>query len=200
MTEQEWLECADPTLMLEFLRGKASDRKLRLFNVACYRHIWDILINERSRQAVEIAERAADNRATDEECRAIRRLPEAQIDDAVTWTTWARQASIMGGSAAKSWLANEIAAKAERVAQCRLLREVSGNPFRPATVDPTWLTPTVVSLATAIYAERAFDRLPILADALEDAGCDNADLLNHCRQPGEHVRGCWALDLVLRKE
>jgi len=54
-------------------------------------------------------------------------------------------------------------------------------------------------IAQAIYDERDFDRLPILADALEDAGCDNTDLLNHCRQPGDHVRGCWAVDLVLGK-
>ncbi|MBL8795191.1 MAG: hypothetical protein JNM56_14900 [Planctomycetia bacterium] len=76
------------------------------------------------------------------------------------------------------------------------MRDLVGNPFRPVTVNPAWLTPTVISLAQAIYAERAFDRLPILADALEDAGCDHADILNHCRQPGEHVRGCWVIDLL----
>jgi len=79
------------------------------------------------------------------------------------------------------------------------MREIFGNPFHPVTADPAWRTATVVSLATAIYDDRAFDRLPILADALEDAGCTNADILNHCRQPGEHVRGCWALDLLLEK-
>jgi len=81
-----------------------------------------------------------------------------------------------------------------------LFHDVFGNPFRPATVDPTWRTATVTSLAQAIYTERAFDRLPILADALEDAGCTDADILNHCRQPGEHARGCWVVDLVLGKE
>jgi len=80
-----------------------------------------------------------------------------------------------------------------------LLRDIFGNPFRPVTVDPAWQTATVVALAEAIYADRAFDRLPILADALEEAGCLNGDLLNHCRQPGEHVRGCWAVDLLLSK-
>jgi hypothetical protein len=74
------------------------------------------------------------------------------------------------------------------------------NPFRPVTVDPAWQTSNVTALAQPIYDERAFDRLSILADALEDAGCDNADILNHCRQPGEHVRGCWVVDLVLGKE
>ena len=76
---------------------------------------------------------------------------------------------------------------------------VFGNPFRPATADSRWLTSTVVSLAQTTYAERAFDRLPILADALDEAGCDQPDLLAHCRSDGPHVRGCWAVDLILGK-
>ena len=71
------------------------------------------------------------------------------------------------------------------MAQCNLLRDIFGNPFGPVTLDRVWLTPTVVSLAQTIYEERAFDRLPILADALEEAGCANADILDHCRQPGD---------------
>ena len=71
---------------------------------------------------------------------------------------------------------------------------------RPVIVDPAWLTPAVKQLATSIYSERTFDRLPTLASALEDAGCTNADLLDHSRQPGEHVRGCWALDILLKKK
>ena len=81
-----------------------------------------------------------------------------------------------------------------------LLRDIFGNPFRPVAADPAWLTPTVQSIAAAIYEYRAFDRLPILADALEEAGCTNADVLLHCRQPGEHVRGCWVVDLMLGKD
>jgi hypothetical protein len=75
-------------------------------------------------------------------------------------------------------------------------------PFRPVTIAPAWAAwndGTVVTLAKAIYEDRAFDRLPILADALEEAGCGNADILAHCRQPGEHVRGCWVVDLLLGK-
>jgi hypothetical protein len=83
--------------------------------------------------------------------------------------------------------------------QAGLLRDVLGNPFRPAAIAPSLLTSTVVSLAEGIYADRAFDRLPILADALEDAGCDDPDLLGHCRGPGPHVLGCWVIDLVLGK-
>ena len=87
----------------------------------------------------------------------------------------------------------------EKQIQCEVLRDILGNPFRPSRLSSRWVTKTTRSLAQAIYQDRAFDRMPILADALEDAGCDNADILNHCRQPGEHVRGCWLVDLLLGK-
>ena len=86
------------------------------------------------------------------------------------------------------------------LAQVALLSEVFGNSFRLAPIDPTWLAwnnATVRNLAQSIYDERAFDRMPILADALEDAGCADVDVLGHCRGGGEHVRGCWVVDLVL---
>ncbi len=79
------------------------------------------------------------------------------------------------------------------------MHEFFGNPFRPVALDPAWCTSTVVALARGIYDERAFDRMPILADALQDAGCDSADVLTHCRGPGPHARGCWVVDLVLGK-
>jgi hypothetical protein len=92
----------------------------------------------------------------------------------------------------------------ERRAQADFLRDLFGNPFRlPPNIDRAWQAwrdGAVVKLTRTIYDDRAFDRLPILADALEDAGCDNADILAHCRQPGEHVRGCWVIDLLLGKE
>src|SRR5262249_31616753 len=84
-----------------------------------------------------------------------------------------------------------------------LLREIVGNPFHPVTLNPAWLTwndGTVPKVAQAIYDDRAFDRMPILADALEDAGCTDQAILDHCRGPGEHVRGCWVVDLLLGKE
>jgi hypothetical protein len=88
----------------------------------------------------------------------------------------------------------------ESAAQSALLRDIFGNPFRPVAADPFRLTPGVVGLARTIYEGRGFDRMPQLANALEEAGCDNADILAHCRQPGEHVRGCWVVDLLLGKE
>lgn len=77
-----------------------------------------------------------------------------------------------------------------------LVRDAFGNPFRPVALDPSWRTEAVVALAEGIYAERAFERMPVLADALEDAGCAHADILSHCRGDGPHVRGCWVVDLL----
>ena len=103
----------------------------------------------------------------------------------------------------------------ELVAQAHLLRDIFGNPFRPASFSPDWRTDTAIALARQMYESRDFGAMPILADALQDAGCDSADILNHCREPGPHirecwldhcrgpgphVRGCWVVDLVLGKE
>jgi hypothetical protein len=88
---------------------------------------------------------------------------------------------------------------AERQAQADLLRDVFGNPFRPVPFDPRWRTDTAVSLARQMRESREFSAMPILADALQDAGCETTDILGHCRGPGPHVRGCWVVDLVLGK-
>jgi hypothetical protein len=96
--------------------------------------------------------------------------------------------------------AGERAGDAARRGQCDILREMFGNPFRDAALAPSWLTPAVVGLASFIYEEHAFDRLPGLADILEARGWTDADLLSHCRGPGPHTRGCWVVDLVLGKE
>jgi hypothetical protein len=116
------------------------------------------------------------------------------------------QASLPVGPAgsAGSTPTREEAERAEWTAQAALLRDIFGLlPFRPVTIAPAWVAwndATVVKLAQAIYDERAFDRLPVLADSLEEAGCHDPDILAHSRQPGEHVRGCWAVDLLLGKE
>lgn len=98
---------------------------------------------------------------------------------------------------AEEWVRRAM--ESENSDLCGIFRCVCGNPFRRVTLDPEWRTSTVRSLAEGIYRDRAFDTMPILADALQDAECDNADILNHCRQPGEHVRGCWVIDLLLGK-
>jgi hypothetical protein len=90
--------------------------------------------------------------------------------------------------------------KAEQHWQASILRDIFGNPFRPVSFSPDWRTSTAVALAQQMYDSRDYSAMPILADALQDAGCDNADVLDHCRGPGPHVRGCWVVDLVLGKE
>ena len=81
--------------------------------------------------------------------------------------------------------------------QANLFRDIIGNPFYSVKRPVGWLTTDVLTVAAAIYEARAFERMPILGDALEDAGCDKAEILDHCRQPGDHVRGCWVLDFLL---
>jgi hypothetical protein len=204
MTEAGWLACTNPTPMLRFLRGKASDRKLRLFACGCCRQLWDRLADERSRRAVEAAERYADGEIPFDEC--LRAADEAGAADDERGRRqnpfWAAQ--IAAGftraiDAARQVLPNSCG----RELQAALLRDLFGNPFRPVAVDPAWLTwngGTVPRLAQAIYDERCFDRLPILADALEDAGCHDLAILTHCRGPGPHVRGCWVVDALLGKK
>lgn len=97
----------------------------------------------------------------------------------------------------------EVIGPAEAAAgfsQMALLRDVFGNPFRPITVPPSWRSGTAAALARRMYDSRDFDAMPILADALQDAGCEHDDILDHCRGPGPHVRGCWAVDAVLGRE
>lgn len=228
MTEAEWLAASDIQAMFDHLAdtGYAPEnlRKWYLWACACSRRGWSFLTDERSRQAVEITELYADGHVEETEVfaafeqaqaverelvaahpnediyAAARRDPAlryplaaawiAAIDDEYTY------GYIGGPSGRESWGATT---SEDLAAEAGLLRDVLGNPFRPFRVQKAWLNPTVISLATAIYEGKAFDRLPILADALEDAGCTDANLLNHCRQPGIHIRGCWPVDAVLGK-
>jgi hypothetical protein len=230
MNETEWLACIDPMPMLEFLRDKASERKLRLFACACVRRSWSHLTDERSKRTLGVAEREADGSGSMEALRLAEREAKAAIPSLSLGFRPSEQAAAAGAMA----VVNVEASKAARLA-CGWARNVSlaleyekepgdpsilkekvfadwgaeavallrcsfGNPFRPVTLDPAWQTPEVVALAQAVYDLRAFDRLPILADALEDAGCKDIDILNHCRQTGEHVRDCWVVDLLLDKK
>jgi hypothetical protein len=244
MAEAEYLAGANPAAMLDFLRGSnplraecpappPSDRKLRLFAVACCRQVWHLLTDERSRRAVQAAERYADGLAT-----------AAELDKAALGV-----AGVHGRTNAPLWccafstdfVLNHVprACAAPPTAQAALLRCVFGNPFRPVRIwrnvggdaagpmaphdrggwdfGPSFLTPAVTALARGIYEDRAFEYLPILADALEEAGCPaGVALLSHLRERPRrwwhqagvlcadptppHARGCWALDLLLGKE
>jgi hypothetical protein len=193
MTEAEWLALRDPTTAVMFLDGKGQDRKLRLFAVACCRHGLQCMIDTRCRKAVEIAELYADGLATEEE----RRLCRLQIDpvwgESTAFAAWASDHSVNAMAICEQQ-------RQTYVNHLHLLHDIFGNPFRPVTINPAWLTLKVTTLAQAIYNDRGFDKMPALADALEEAGCDNQDVLSHCRGPGPHVKGCWVVDLVLAKE
>jgi hypothetical protein len=119
----------------------------------------------------------------------------------IAWEAAKTSAAETSGDAGLDWQQVMSEWDNERKAQCDYLRDIFGLlPFRPVQLDPTWLTRTVKRLTEVICVEGAFERLPILADALEDAGCTNAPLLAHCREGGNHVRGCWVVALILDKE
>jgi hypothetical protein len=99
----------------------------------------------------------------------------------------------------RAWRRGNPAWQSERAVHAQFVRDIFGNPFQNVKFSKKWRTTDVVQLATGIYEERTFDGMPILADALQDAGCASADILDHCRGPGPHARGCWVVDLVLEK-
>jgi hypothetical protein len=223
VTEQQWRTINDPATMLRWLRcsegqGKASPRKLRLFACACVRLVWSVLSDEKSRQAVVTAERFADGEVTRKELAgddvreqatrvihgstAARAARKTLLKSAARAAEEARfmvnQALIeqFTGRITQDWMYRRDAINRQ---MSHLLRDIVGNPFAPPPGRPACLAAedgTVARLARAIYDERAFDGLPVLADALEEAGCTDRALLDHFRQGGEHARGCWALDCI----
>jgi hypothetical protein len=214
MTEAEWLVLdAVPELYSDgHAAVRLSRRRAALFAAACARATPGADRQRRLLGAAETAEWAADTgewaqvaeyrHAAEAACGKVRQGSPAHL--------WALAAARLAGEGvARDWpdvpayllrAAAPGAAAALRRTYLGLLRDVAGNPFRPVTADPAWLTSTVRTLAAGIYADRAFDRLPILADALQDAGCEAADILDHCHAGGPHVRGCWVVDLLLGKE
>jgi hypothetical protein len=219
MTEAEWLACARPHDMLNLLKSKnPSARKLRLFSSACCRRIRSFLENARCLHLIETSDRYADGLASEAELEeAGAPIGSAHLEDTGNydslldpWNGIRAVWYLMSTESPEACLGFERilravpSRKAEEAAQSSFLRDIFGNPFRPMpNPHPSWLTwnnGAVPKLAGAIYDERGFDRMPILADALEEAGCDDADLLSHCRSGGEHVRGCWVVDLLLGKK
>ena len=220
MTEVEWMACAEIKTMLELfrntwkhsffefcksmgvLRQNRIERKFRLFACACMRHAWEQL-DEPTRRATEFAERYADAKTKRSVMYAAGERQQIHASAAPT-IKFAGDAALHSANEAANLLASNSFNDPRRsfVLQhlSTLLQDIIGNPFRPITLNSSWLTNTVVALATGIYEEKAFDRMPILADALQDAGCDNEDILKHCRQPSEHVRGCFVVDLLLGKK
>jgi hypothetical protein len=219
VTEKQWFGCRSVDALLDLLTDAASERKLRLFAVACCQRISHLILDPRSQEAVQAAEQLAENRkkgvarARYEAARAYLDNVSGQGCQDARWAacqallpsaTGAARYTAVNALAAVCWQARAEKTtgryKAEKAAQILLMHDIFGNPARPVALDRAWLTSDVLALARGIYAERAFDRMPILADALQDAGCTNEDVLAHCRDTSlTHVRGCWVVDLLLRK-
>lgn len=208
MTEHDWHSSTDPAPMLAFLRdrGSVSERKLRLFACGACRRMGE-LIGKAGRKAVAVAERYADGRAADCDLEIARDVlvgglrPVRSHDD-----FHARRFQLLpevclaynlNGPAGVA----RVAERSREFGGADLLRCIFGPlPFRSITCDPSWRTSTAVALAGQFYESRDFTAMPILGDALEDAGCGDEDVLNHCRGPGVHVRGCWVVDQLLGKK
>ncbi len=246
MTEDQWLARTDPRPMLDFLAktGKVSQRKARLFCVACCRRLSILLADEQGRRTVELAERYADGLATEKELvdayptsvPVPERSPTPARWAAIKSGAWAHDAahlaaglvtsSGLGGlcrdvsyyaagavawklvgaapnaTEAASWASAWRQAEADEYReQVRLVHDLIDNPFRPREFSSSWRTPDAVTLAGHIYHDRAFRLMPELADVLEEAGCRDREILEHCRDPGlVHARGCRLVDWLLNKK
>lgn len=205
MEEQEWLTCTDPRKMLAFLRSRASDRKLRLFACGFCLRVNEVHEDNDCRDTVQVVERFADGLAGPKEleaaCHSARRVWATSSWEGMLAAEAAESDAWRAARGVQSALEMDDIPRSLWDLQVDILRDIFGPlPFRSVTIDPpllTWLDGTITKLAESIYREWAFDRLPVLADALEEAGCTDATILTHCRQPGGHVRGCWLVDLVL---
>ena len=214
MRAKEWASCTQVDLMLKRLDPKRYRRQWVLFNCACCRRAWERL-PAGCRAYVEAAERYALGTGPKKALAALKPAAEGALLRSLHGGDPCRNAAASAASTVANttrycaWNAaraagevGRVAHRRERLAQAGLLREVFGNPYRPVAVEPAWLEwggGAVPKVAGAVRADGRFSDLPILADALEEAGCTDADLLGHLRGPGPHVRGCWAVDLLLGK-
>jgi hypothetical protein len=229
MTEEEWLASQWPEPMMVELKSKASDRKLRLFDICCCRRLapyYAVIGLCGVPEAIDRAELFADGLVSEEELKraqaALARScfndEEKQViniaahADLAIWTILTPAWEDQGTVHEHLWLTdaweemdpqrqfpNEKFAKEFSILS-NYVRDIFGNPFRPVAFAPEWRTDSAIAIAKQMYESRDFSAMPILADALQDAGCDNDAILSHCRGPGPHVRGCWVVDLVLGKE
>ncbi|OAI40993.1 hypothetical protein AYO40_00495 [Planctomycetaceae bacterium SCGC AG-212-D15] len=221
MTEQEWLKSNDPRKMLEFVEGRISDRKPRLFAVACCRRIWHLLADSRARNAVEASEAYADGHISQEEltrrsntegwhvlgdppmeaantAACTKNTPSWVAASVARWTTYAMTGEAVENAGA---VGAPVAAVVDRVGdeeecqQAELLRHIIGNLFHPYPTPDHWPS-TVVQLAQALY--NGEDCGFALHDALLEAG--HPELANHFKEEQGHPKGCWVVDLILGKE
>ena len=209
MTKPEWLSSTDLLAMLEVLRTvQRLNRKIRLLAVGCTRQVWPSINQKKYRRAIETAERFADGLATTAELDVARDHLRGSIDTTghrsvtehisrrkVAFSTCVKQSNGMLNGLANLRLDDELAKVAPGLIRC----VIGPDPDRDLSIDPDWLELSVRELAGLIYEIRDDHLMPILGDALEDAGCRDPDFLGHCRGPGPHVRGCWVVDLILGK-
>ncbi len=196
-------------LLIE-IGDRLSSRKFRLLACAAVRRL-PIAAKGSGEQAIALAERFADSGISAHELAAAR-LAGRFLPGHPAWAVcWGPEEDAEGmARRALAWVAgqqgaggNRVDYRNEEIEQAHLLREIAAHLFRPVVIDPAWLAwsdATVVRLARGIYDEGAFEQMPILGDALEEAGCADAIILDHCRQADGHVRGCWLLDLLMRKK
>lgn len=209
LTESKWKKGTSAKAMMEWLLPQMTPRKLRLLACACCRLVWDKLGSQASRNAVEVAELFAERlrgyvdlgMANGE---ALIAAQEAQLSfgDASS-IPFEYRLTLVASDTSDDEVRRGVPLLLRTPFTGTLLHELFGNPFRPCAVPPEWRTwhqGTVVQIAGQISKGRVWQVMPVLADALEDAGCDNVDILNHLRGSGPHTRGCWALDLILGKE
>jgi hypothetical protein len=210
MTEAQWLASTSTYDMLSFLGPRLNLRKRVLFGCATARQVWDLVTIEANRQAVLTSERYADGQAGEEEML----LAWGRLDwEPAMYVEW-QIGTVTGGLSYRSPTPEEAQQKGlskfrqrrpveQRGADwARALRDVVGNPFHEVAVEPAWLAwndRVVPNLAQLIYDEQRWEDLPILGDALEEAGCREQGLLDHCHGAGLHYRGCWVVDLAMGK-
>jgi hypothetical protein len=207
MTETEWLTTTDSYAMLDSL-ATADPRKLRQFAAEALLRSLPSETPTKYRTVVETYQRYIDGDASPDEWFETYSAVAAGailggIQDLIAPEPFeaARRAAGFSFAPLPTYFGRRrIVGPVDRLAETALLREIFGNPFRPVAFSPEWRTDTAVTLARTVCDLRQFDAMPILADALQDAGCDRDDILSHCRDTSQmHVRGCWVTDLVLNR-
>jgi hypothetical protein len=219
MTEEEWLACDDPMGMFsQVVRPlKSSRRRLDLFCLACVRLVWHLLNHPALKLPFDWLELHPGERVRPRgghmsdlfqgpakvlyDWRYRRDLGINTFAVHIAHDLWAdfyEYAFDNLGKRSKYDLS--VLREDPSIFLPAVMREIFGNPFRPVAFSSGWRTDTAVAIARQMYDSRDFGAMPILADALQDAGCDSEQILAHCRGPGPHVRGCWVVELVLGKE
>jgi hypothetical protein len=211
MNETTWLTCADPLPMLDYLQGRASDRKLRLFAVSAYRLILPWITDSTSRIAMGVAEEFSDRLTGAEELASARATAYRTYLNSYANSIFAYAVADANAAHAAHIATRDVETVQPVSKLVALLRDLVGNPFRPLpSLDRgvlVWNEGTISRLAQRVYEQRPLPAmnldsacLAVLADALEDAGCTERLLVEHLREPGLHYRGCWALDTILGRE